>query len=73
MKIEINNNLISVDNYKQIKQIENDLIVLQNVKIIGKSLNIKHLDQHLIVVEGIINNITSVNIATSCQTPSSIN
>ncbi|MBQ9124329.1 MAG: hypothetical protein IJY14_01440 [Acholeplasmatales bacterium] len=58
MKIEINNNLISVDNYKQIKQIENDLIVLQNVKIIGKSLNIKHLDQHLIVVEGIINNIT---------------
>ena len=58
MKIEINNNLISVDNYKQIKHIENDLIVLQNVKIIGKSLNIKHLDQYLIVVEGIINNIT---------------
>lgn len=58
MKIEINNNLISIDNYKQIKHIENDLIVLQNVKIIGKSLNIKHLDQYLIVVEGIINNIT---------------
>ena len=58
MKIEINNNLISIDNYKQIKQIESDLIVLQNVKIIGKDLNIKHLDQYMIVVEGIINNIT---------------
>ena len=57
MKLDILNNLISIDNYIQIKQIENDLIVLEEVKIIGRNLKIKYFDKYKIVIEGLIYNV----------------
>ena len=47
---KIEKNLIAVDNYKQICNINNDLIVLEEVKIVGENLKIKYLDKNRIII-----------------------
>jgi hypothetical protein len=55
--IKIENNLASIDNYKQICSVADDLIVLEEIKIRGKNLKIKFLDKNRIVIVGIIKSI----------------
>ena len=57
MHIKIDNNLIVVDNYKQICNINNDLIVLEELKVKGNDLKIKYLDKSRIVIVGVIKHI----------------
>jgi len=59
VELEIKNNLIRVDNYKQILDIASDLIILENVKISGNSLRIVSMDKHSIIISG--TNISLVN------------
>lgn len=61
MELEIKNNLIRVDNYKQILDIASDLIILENVKISGNSLRIVSMDKHSIIISGNILNISFRN------------
>jgi hypothetical protein len=58
MQIKIEKNLIAVDNYKQICNINNDLIVLEEVKIVGENLKIKYLDKNRIIIVGVVKKIT---------------
>ncbi|MBE6137770.1 MAG: hypothetical protein E7176_05185 [Erysipelotrichaceae bacterium] len=48
---------MAVDNYKQIIDIKDDLIRLENLSIKGNSLKIKYLDKYRLVVEGLIKDI----------------
>lgn len=57
MHIKIDNNLVAVDNYKQISNINNDLIVLEEVRISGNNLKIKYLDKNRIIIVGVIKQI----------------
>lgn len=57
LKINIENNLLSIDNYNQIIDINNDLILLDKIEIIGSNLSVKFLDKYRIVVSGCFKNI----------------
>lgn len=57
MQLEINNNLLRVDNYKQILDINNDLIILKNIKIKGINLKVIDLNQKSIIIKGIFLNL----------------
>lgn len=57
MNIEINNNLMSIDDYRQIKSVKNDLIMLENITIYGNDLKIIRLDDYTIVIKGIFNKL----------------
>ncbi len=57
MQLEINNNLLRVDNYKQILDINNDLIILKNIKIKGINLKVIDLNQTSIIIKGIFLNL----------------
>lgn len=57
MHIKIDDNLIAIDNYKQICNINSDLIVLEQMKINGNNLKIKYLDKNRIVIVGVIKSI----------------
>ena len=52
MHLKLDDNIIVVDNYKQICNINNDLIVLEEVKITGENMKIKYLDKNRIVIVG---------------------
>ena len=52
MKIYLEKNLLGIDNYKQIIDINDDLIKLSEITIKGKSLKVKSLDPHKIVLSG---------------------
>ena len=54
MQVKLDKNILTVDNYKQICNVNNDLIVLEEIKIIGDTLKIKYLDKNRIVIVGII-------------------
>ena len=51
LQVKIEKNLIAVDNYKQICNINSDLIVLEELKIKGSNLKIKYLDKNRIACE----------------------
>lgn len=57
MLMKVENNLASIDNYKQICSVADDLIVLEEIKIRGNNLKIKYLDKNRIVIVGIIKSI----------------
>ena len=57
MKIALDNNLLSVDNYNQIIEIESDLISLDTVIISGKDMKILYLDKFRIIISGVFENI----------------
>ena len=52
MNLEINKNLLSVDNYIQVKTIKNDLIELEKITIYGEDLKVIRLDSYTIVIKG---------------------
>lgn len=55
MEIYYKNNFIQIDNYGQINNINNDLIILNNLIIKGNNLSIIYLDKDRIKIKGIIN------------------
>lgn len=57
MQLTINNNLLSIDNYEQIIEIDNDLIRLKMISIKGYNMKIKYLDKFRIVVSGEVKEI----------------
>ena len=57
MFFEFYNNYIKVTNYRQLKQLNNDLIEVDNLLITGSNLNIIKIDKEVIVIKGIINNL----------------
>ncbi|MGM9969453.1 MAG: YabP/YqfC family sporulation protein [Anaeroplasma sp.] len=52
MKINIENKLLSIDNYIQIIEVNNDLIVLEKVRVYGYNLKIIKLDPYQVVMQG---------------------
>lgn len=62
LKITIfNNNKIIIENYNNLIDIKETLIIINNYKINGENLQIKEIDDYLIIIYGIINNIDIVN------------
>lgn len=62
LKITIfNNNKIIIENYNNLIDIKETSIIIDNYKINGKNLQIKEIDDYLIIIYGIINNIDIVN------------
>lgn len=62
LKITIfNNNKIIIENYNNLIDIKEISIIIDNYKINGKNLQIKEIDDYLIIIYGIINNIDIVN------------
>ena len=57
MFFEFYNNYLKVTNYRQLKQLKNDLIEIDNLLITGKDLNILKIDKEVIVIKGIIINL----------------
>ena len=54
MQFEYYKNILSITNYRQIQQINSDLIALEKMNIVGKNLKVLKLDKDCIVVEGVI-------------------
>lgn len=52
MQLVLENNLMSIDNYKQIMELTNDLIQVEGVRIKGQNLKVKYLDKRSIVIQG---------------------
>ena len=57
MQFEYYKNILAVNNYRQIKQIDSDLIVLENLSIQGSNLRVLKLDKECIIIKGVIVNI----------------
>ncbi|MDE6584889.1 MAG: YabP/YqfC family sporulation protein [Anaeroplasmataceae bacterium] len=49
--------MLSVSNYRQIQQIDSDLIALEKLNIYGKNMRVLKLDKDCIVIQGVINKI----------------
>ena len=52
MNLEINNNLMRVDNNRQIITLKNELIRLTNITIYGTNMMVIRLDDYSIVIKG---------------------
>jgi hypothetical protein len=52
MQLRIENNLCSIDNYKQIKSLSNALIVIDTIRLTGSDFTILKLDNEKIVITG---------------------
>lgn len=57
LKIYIENNILSIDNYNQIIDVKDDLIKLEKIEIIGDDLSIRFLDKYRVVISGSFKNI----------------
>lgn len=57
MSFEFYNNYLKVSNYRQLKQLNNDLIEIDNLTITGYNLNVKKMDKEQILINGRILNI----------------
>ena len=57
MQFEYYKNILSVSNYRQIQQIDSDLIALEKLNIYGKNMRVLKLDKDCIVIQGVINKI----------------
>ncbi len=57
MQFEFYKNILAINNYRQIKQINHDLIILEKLKIQGKNLHVLKLDKEVIIIEGVIHKI----------------
>lgn len=58
LQFEFYKNILSVNNYRQIKQMNRDLIVLDHLTIGGQDLEVLQLSKDFIVIRGIIKSIT---------------
>ncbi len=52
MQLSLENNLLSIDNYKQIMKLSSDLIQLEEVIIQGCNINVLYLDKYRIILQG---------------------
>ena len=59
MFFEFYNNYLKVTNYRQLKQLETDKIIVDNLEIIGSNLVILSIDKEQIIING---NILTVKI-----------
>ena len=59
MLFEYYNNYLRVTNYRQLKQLETDKIIVDNLEIIGSNLVILSIDKEQIIING---NILTVKI-----------
>lgn len=57
MYFSYENNLLGIDNYKQIIEIKNDLIKLDYLSIKGKDLKVRYLDKYKIIIAGVITDL----------------
>ena len=55
MDLEYHDNILCIDNYKQIKHLSSDLIVLEGIEIRCENMHVLRLDAHQIVVRGCMN------------------
>lgn len=53
----VDNNLIYIENYKNIKEVLINQISIDHYLIIGNNLNIISLDKYLVIIEGVIDSI----------------
>ena len=58
MIFEYYDNYLKVTNYRQLKQLEDVKITIDNLIIIGKDLMILSIDKDEIVIKGLIKNLT---------------
>lgn len=57
MHFEFYKNILSINKYRQIIKLENDLILLEKIGVYGKNLKILKLDNDSIVISGLIEKI----------------
>ncbi|MDE7161506.1 MAG: hypothetical protein K2N65_01960 [Anaeroplasmataceae bacterium] len=57
MEFEYYKNILAVSNYRQILQINHDLITLDKISIHGDTLKVLRLDKDKIVIHGVITKI----------------
>ena len=57
MEFEYYDNFLKVTNYRQLKQLNNDLIEVDKLFITGKNLVILSMDNEVIVINGTITEI----------------
>lgn len=55
------NSKVIIENYNNLIDINESLIIIDNYKIKGTNLQIKEINDYLIIIIGIINNIEIVN------------
>lgn len=67
MEFEYQKKFLLVDNYKQIKQLSNDLIELENISIYGTNLVVLRLDSKQIILRGNIEKIILKDEANDLQ------
>lgn len=67
MEFEYQKKILLVDNYKQIKQLSNDLIELENISIYGTKLVVLRLDSKQIILRGNIEKIILKDEANDLQ------
>lgn len=56
-----NDNKVVIENYNNLIDINDNIITIDNYKIKGTNLQIKEINDYLIIIIGIINNIEIVN------------
>ncbi|MDE6656625.1 MAG: hypothetical protein K2J85_06520, partial [Anaeroplasmataceae bacterium] len=54
MQFEYYKNILSVTNYRQIQQINSDLISLEKISVYGQDLKVLKLDKDCIIIQGVI-------------------
>ncbi|MDE7106143.1 MAG: YabP/YqfC family sporulation protein [Anaeroplasmataceae bacterium] len=54
MQFEYYKNILSISNYRQIQQMDSDLIALENIRIEGHNLKVLRLDKDSILIQGVI-------------------
>lgn len=57
VQFEYYKNILSVSNYRQIQQMDSDLIALEKIKIYGQELKVLRLDKDCIIIKGVIKKI----------------
>ncbi len=57
MQFEFYKNILAINNYRQIKQMERDLIVLDQITISGQELEVLRLSKDSIIIRGVIKTI----------------
>lgn len=57
MQFEYYKNILSVSNYRQIQQLDSDLIALERLTIHGHNLEVLRLDKDSIVIKGVITKV----------------
>lgn len=67
MHFELYKNILSVYNYRQIKQLTNDLIELEFLSVIGSNLKIIRMDKDNIIIKGVIKTIQIGDILNDLQ------